>query len=387
VYLLKLGPVLLFLFLIAGLSGCLSGGSHAPPAEAPVIQTPAIPTAIPTPPILATTAVTPPPTPLPVRGEGAFTRLTFLFNSSGERHLVSLALDTSALPSRGGGRDCPLSSWRQGDEGRLASYYAGIFRDPGEDALYTPLLSELRRIRRTEGLNDDQYLELMVHFVQAIPYDPDAPVCPRTPAGVILDWKGDCDEKSLLLLGMLHREGYDAAILLFTAQQHATAGIRIASVTQPSFRVFDTGGRKYVYIETTRPTFIGLYRDEFATANPVVIPSGNGTLTYHAINDVMHIVATQKRMEEKMAWLVDQGNGLYTEITALEAKLRSETGYDTQEEYDADYNRYVALVNQYNGYVGDFEKIKEVYQFILDHQDDRVGVTGRIENSKVENLL
>jgi hypothetical protein len=384
---MQAGPVLLSLMLIAGLSGCLSDGSHAPPGETPVIQPPAIPTVVPTPPNPATPAAIPPPTPLPVRAEGPSLRLAFPFNSGGEGHLVSLTLDTSALPSRGGGRDCPLSSWHPGDEERLASYYAGIFRDPGEDALYTPLLSELRRIRRVEGLSDDRYLELMVHFVQAIPYDPDAPVCPRTPAGVILDGKGDCDEKSLLLLGMLHREGYDGAILLFTEKQHATAGIRIASVTQPSFRVFDAGGRKYVYIEMTRPTFIGLYRDEFAAANPVVIPTANGTLTYRAINDVMHIVATQKRMEEKMTWLADQGNGLYAEITLLEAKLGSGTGYSTQEEYDADYNRYVGLVNRYNGYVEDFDKIKEVYQFILDHQDDLVGVTGRIANSKVENLL
>jgi hypothetical protein len=303
------------------------------------------------------------------------------------RHLVSLSLETPALPSPGGGGNCPLSSWRPGDEERLASYYTGIFRDPGEDALFTPLLSELQRIRRMEGLNDDEYLELMVHFVQAIPYDPGAPVCPRTPAGVILEGKGDCDEKSLLLLGMLYREGYDAAILLFTVQQHATAGIRIPTQGQPSFRVFDTGGRKYVYIETTRPTFIGLYRDEFATADPVVIPSGNGTLTYRAINDVMHIVATQKRMEEKMTWLAETGEGMLGEINTLEGKLGSGTGYDTQGEYDADYNRYVTLVNRYNGYVEDFGKIHEVYQFILDHQDDRVGVTGRIENSKVENLL
>jgi hypothetical protein len=75
------------------------------------------------------------------------------------------------------------------------------------------------------------------------------------------------------------------------------------------------------------------------------------------------------------------------EINTLEGKLGPGTGYGTKEEYDADYNRYVTLVNQYNGYVDDYGKILEVYQFILDHQDDRIGVTGRIANSKVENLL
>ena len=378
---MKAGTVLLLACLIAGCSS-------PSPDRAPPETTPLWTTMVPTPlPLAETTVPTAVPVPLPVRGDEPLTRISFIFNSSGDMHLVTLDLDPSALPGRGGGRDCPLASWHAGDEERLASYYAGIFKDPAEDALYTPLLSQLRRFRRMEGLNDDEYLELMVHFVQGIPYDPDAPVCPRTPAGVVLDGKGDCDEKSLLLLGLLHREGYDSAILLFPAKHHATAGIRIVTYNQPSFRVFDSGGRKYVYVETTRPSFIGLYPDDFATEDPVVIPSGNGTITYRAINDVMHIVSTQKRMEEKMTWLVTTGNGMVPEINGLADRLSSGSGYDTQEEFDTDYSRYNALVTRYNGYVADFGKINEVYRFILDHQDDRRGVTGRVENSKVENLL
>ncbi|MDD1664495.1 MAG: hypothetical protein LUQ32_04005 [Methanomicrobiales archaeon] len=378
-------PILLL--ILAGLcSGCLTA-RHGPPEETPVIQPPEVPTAapLPSPPQPETPAMTPQPAPLPIRGDRPTLRLTFPFNSSGREHLVSLALDPAPLPS--GGEGCPLMSWRPGEEKALASYYASIFRDPGEDALYDPLLAELQRIRRMERLNDDEYLELMVHFVQGIPYDPDAPVCPRTPARVILDGKGDCDEKSLLLLGLLSREGYDSAILLFPAKHHATAGIRIVTPSQPSFRVFDSGGRKYVYIETTRPSFIGLYPDDFATEEPVVIPSGNGTTTYRAINDVMHIVSTQKRMEAKMTWLSNTGEGTLSEIDFLKGKLTSGSSYDTQEEFDADYSRYNSLVTQYNGYADQFRSIRVVYQYIQDHQDDRIGVGGRIANSKVENLL
>jgi hypothetical protein len=238
-----------------------------------------------------------------------------------------------------------------------------------------------------EGLNSDEYLELMVHFVQSIPYDPYAPVCPRNPFQVVMDRKGDCDEKSQLLLGLLYREGYDAAILLFPDQQHATAGIRIDLSTKPSFRVFDLRGRKYVYIETTRPSFIGLYPDVFENLEPVIIPSSNGTRTYRAINDVMHIVSTQKRMVEKLAWYNETGTGMLTEIQALEEKLSTGSGYPDQGEYDTDYSRYMYLVNTYNQYVGEFRTVRDVYLFILQHQDDREAVNGRIGNSKVENLL
>jgi hypothetical protein len=278
-------------------------------------------------------------------------------------------------------------SWRTGEEERLASYYASIFKDPGEAPLYDALLGELRRIRRMEGLNNDEYLELLTHFVQQIPYDPMAPICPRRPDQVILDGKGDCDEKSLLILGLLNREGYDAAILLFPAKHHATAGIRIETEGHPSFRVYELRGRKYVYIETTRPSFIGLYPDGFENENPVIIPTGNGTITYRAINDVMHIVSTQKRMVDRLRWINETGTGMFNEIENLEQKLTAGTGYSTQDEYDADYARYTRLVTQYNTYVDEFGKIREVYLYILGHQCDRQGVSGRIANSKVENLL
>jgi hypothetical protein len=388
----------ILLLLIACLAaGCASPGPAAAP-PAPVTPVPAeITTAVPMPPVVTSVpaAFPPEPTtlpasgptavqaPLPIRGDGSLTRHSFRFNSTGDLHTVTL--DMPEL-DRGGGRDCPLTSWHPGDEERLAAYYTAIFTDPATDALYDPLISQLHRYKRMDGLNDDEYLELMVHFVQGIPYDPDAPVCPRTPAGVILDGRGDCDEKSLLLLGLLYREGYDSAILLFPTRQHATAGIRIATYNQPSFRIFGEGSRKYVYIETTRPAFIGLYPDEFATEDPVVIPSGSGNLSYRAINDVMHIVSTQKRMEERMEWLATTGNGMIPEINGLVDRLSVGT-YDTQEEFDAGYSRYSYLVTLYNGYHADFTKIQEVYRFILDHQDDRRAVTGRIENSKVENLL
>jgi hypothetical protein len=74
-------------------------------------------------------------------------------------------------------------------------------------------------------------------------------------------------------------------------------------------------------------------------------------------------------------------------MEALRAKLVSGTGYATQVEYDADSERYTALVTRYNQYVEDFGTISEVYRYIMDHQDDRIGVSGRIANSKVENLL
>jgi hypothetical protein len=376
---MRSGVALILLLLIALVPGCLLGG-HPQVQDLPAQASPV--------PATAPVQTMPSPAPNPVtssppRIQGEVR--SFRFTSGANEYAFSIRVVTAADP--GGSGVCPLMSWRAGEEGQLASYYAGIFQDPGQAPLYDALLAEFRRIRRTQVLNDDEYLELLTHFVQQIPYDPAAPICPRRPDQVILDGKGDCDEKSLLLLGLLDREGYDAAILLFPDRHHATAGIRIMTEGSPSFRVYELGSRKYVYIETTRPSFIGLYPDDFRDENPVIIPTGNGTITYRAINDVMHIVSTQKRMEEKLRWINETGTELLVEIDALEQKLTAGTGYPTQEEYDTDYSRYASLVTQYNNYVDQFGKIREVYLYIREHQCDRQGVSGRIANSKVEDLL
>jgi hypothetical protein len=279
-----------------------------------------------------------------------------------------------------------MARWRSGNEKEVSSYYLKSIFSAGEEELYTDLLGELSRIRRMEGLNDDEYLELVTNFIQQIPYDPAAPLCPRSPSAVIRDGKGDCDEKSGLLLGLLSREGYDVALLLFAAQHHATAGIRIASTTTPSFRVFGLQGKNYVYVETTRPSLIGLYQAPFATATPVVIPVGNGTIRYQAINDVMFVVGVQKRMEDRLTFLWDTREDHLREINRLEVRLTNQS-YDTPEEYEDEYARYARLITEFNQMGRDFSAIQQVYDYLLDHQYDRAGSRARIENSKVELLL
>lgn len=321
----------------------------------------------------------PPPEPATLR--------TFTFLSGSGTHTVSVAVGPPATGSPvSTDEDCPMGRWKPGNEGQVSAYYLGRISSASEQDLYTALERELSRIRRMEGLNDDEYLELVTAFIQQIPYDPVAPLCPRTPSDVIRDGKGDCDEKSGLLLGLLAREGFDVALLLFPDRHHATAGVRITSGNTPSFRVFGPSGKNYVYLETTRPTLIGLYQDSFASASAVVVPAGNGTIRYRAINDVMFVVGVQKRMEERMTFLLDTRDEHLQEILRLEARL-TDGDYDTQDEFSADYGRYARLITDYNQMGKDFTAIQKVHQYLLEHQYDRAGCRARIENSKVELLL
>ena len=387
-------------FIILLLAFALSCGCMVREADGPLTPVPEPPMPLPSEPLVNGTLITPDATvpvtvSLPLESMpteetpgGPVTMRTFSFVSGTGTYTLSVPVGDPAMSGAtvSSGDDCPMGRWRPGSEKEVSSYYLGTIFSAEEEELYTALQKELSRIHRMEGLNDDEYLELVTNFIQQIPYDPAAPLCPRNPSAVIREGKGDCDEKSGLLLGLLSREDYDVALLLFTEEHHATAGVRIASSTSPSFRVFGPQGRNYVYVETTRPSLIGLYQAAFATATPIVVPVGNGTIRYRAINDVMYVIGVQKRMEDRMTFLWDTREDHLQEIKRLEGRL-SAGNYETQEESDNDDVRYSRLITDYNQMGRDYTAIQEVYQYLRDHQYDRAGCRGRIENSKVELLL
>jgi hypothetical protein len=149
---------------------------------------------------------------------------------------------------------------------------------------------------------------MVTSFVQQIPYDNETSGNPRYPVEVVYDKKGDCDEKSSRLTGLLSREGYEIALLAFPTMQHATAGIRIHLVSaNPSFRVFSNGKQDYVYIETTTSRLIGFYNDSYEQApEPLIVPVGNGTLHYGKINHVMKIFFDLKSIKHQLELLKEK---------------------------------------------------------------------------------
>ncbi len=268
-------------------------------------------------------------------------------------------------------------------------YYSAFINDPAQDELYENLLKELRHIKRTEILNEGEYLELLVIFVQQIAYDGDAPVFPRFPVEVIYDTTGDCDEKSLLLLGLMEREGYDVALLLFppsgSGPGHAAAGVRVSAGTTPSFPVYiSEDHRTYVFIETTALAYISECPASYRTKTAVVIPLGNGTHHYTYINYVSHITQSREKIRERLIFMADEWDRLVEEIRALEVKLSDPTRhYTEQAEYDRDYTTYLHRISRYHFIVEQYNKHLEVLEYIETHQYNVEGVYRRIENSNV----
>lgn len=123
-----------------------------------------------------------------------------------------------------------------------------------------------------KGWSRDRLLTEVVTFVQRIEYlrpehldiDNRSPVKNIglfTPNQVLFYEKGDCDSKSLLLVMLLKRLGYDAVILLSTYYSHA-----IVAINHPGiggyYRV--SNNIRYYTIEATAVMPIGDMSDEWA---------------------------------------------------------------------------------------------------------------------------
>ena len=177
----------------------------------------------------------------------------------------------------------------------VQAYIDSFESDPAMEELYSSVLSELRNSRYRDGqyLNDDEYLEFIIAFVQQIPNVENPSPKRRYPIEVIYDKAGDSDEKSLLLVNLLAREGYDVSLMVFEDLGYETTGIRIVNeVTDSSLKVFSDGKKDYVFVDALIPRFIGSVPEIYRTADdPAIYPVGNGTKSYGPINYVWMVVA------------------------------------------------------------------------------------------------
>ena len=133
----------------------------------------------------------------------------------------------------------------------LVDYYNFLTLEPQMNHAIESVVEQLRAIRDERNLSNCEYIELIVRYVQSIPYchvhgSPNRPDwvlgCPRMPIQVLVDGTGDCDETSMLLAALLYREGHEVSLLFFEDENHVAVGL---SVEGDGFK--NTG---YVLIET-----------------------------------------------------------------------------------------------------------------------------------------
>jgi hypothetical protein len=148
----------------------------------------------------------------------------------------------------------------QGVSGEIAKEdpysYVGE-KDRYQKFIYLPvqnpfLVSLVDAIREKTADPDDQ-VRIAVSLVQQIPYDQEmldkGTLEIRYPYQTLLDNKGVCCEKSVLLAYILRELGYGVALFDYEEEKHTVVGIR----TAPEYAYKNTG---YAFIETTTPLII-----------------------------------------------------------------------------------------------------------------------------------
>lgn len=275
-------------------------------------------------------------------------------------------------------RNLPEEEW-------IPIYYRAFESEPHLEPFYADLLAALRGIRDQQDLDDDRYLELIAAFVQSIPYRTDASITePKFPIETYVDGEGDCDDKSLLLAGLLAREGYGVALFYFGDEAHMAVGVRSAGCHYRN--------TTYAYIETTNTSYVGippaaLSNGTVLSSDPLVIPVGDGPRLYGGCDQVRTI---ERALSSSLARVRALAPELAARAQELEAERESLETFGARLKALArsgeirEYNRLVPEYNQktreyndaaqsYNALLAESRAAVDVHNHLVTHAHDRPG--------------
>ncbi|OPY37427.1 MAG: AN1-like Zinc finger [Methanoregula sp. PtaU1.Bin051] len=314
----------------------------AAPTPAPVLKVP------------VTIWITPVPTPLAgvisyphINADTAGGTITrnYTFRFHNQTVSVAATVNRSVYNGAKNGQRTIVMNRQSADRYEWApGYFRAFVDDRQQDGLYTGLITSLRTIRQEMKLSDDEYLELIAVFVQSLEYD-DAGARNldsgnRFPVETFVDGRGVCGDKSFLLAGLLARERYDVALLLFEPEKHMAIGIR---ADHDDYR-----NTSYAFLETTKVSFVGVVPDHLGgdiilKSTPQVIPLGEGGRKFSATDETTYIGDQSQMAKER--------------IMRLEKEIRSS---------ESNISRYNALAEEHNRYA-------TLYNYISTHGYDRPG--------------
>ena len=294
--------------------------------------------------------------PVPVEGD-TYRDIGMSFRFEGVDRTISIPVNETVYAGAQEARKEALLTENIPDSIFIPAYYHSFLDDPAQEEFFQSLTGALGDLREREGLDDDEYLELMAAAVQSLPYRTDGLLtAPKFPVETYVDGEGDCDDKSLLLAGLLAREGYTVALFYFEPESHMAVGVQ---GFQCEYR--DT---LYGYVAATNLSLVGLPEDQLEggvnlTSAPLVIPVANGTRLYGRCQETRAIGKALERSRER-------AEALSRDLASLDGRmsdLRSRGRY-------AEYNQLLA---QHRAVLEDYNDNALAYNYVVGHEDDRKG--------------
>ena len=299
-------------------------------------------------------------------------KVKYRFPFEGDTHRLKLKIKKSVLEAAQNANKHAIHVVGEEDSNWQERYNLSFIEDPAQSPFLDNLHAALLEIAKDENLDGDRTVELITSFVQHIAYDTTHSDEPQFPVETIANKKGDCDDKSRLLVALLMRSGYRVATLHFDEEQHMAVGIRSNGLEYKN-----TG---YSYIETTSPSLIGFPFAEKADVQlhtrPRVYRIGKGKQKYTASKDIEFLVDTLKKLEKdihkaqaSLDSFVQKCADAGDKVAALQKNL------DESEANVAKYNR---AVDEYNKLVRKQQKMAqavnakiELRNYIVQYAKDR----------------
>lgn len=150
------------------------------------------------------------------------------------------------------------------------------------------LIEFFNATKNNQKLSDEDLAELIISFVQTIPYDYKGLENPnqelRTPYETLFDQTGVCSDKTLVAAKILHHFGFGTALFLFDDEKHMSLGLQCPKSTSS----YLSG---YCYVETTAAEAPGVAPELLAgdltlKSQPKVIPLGTGKQYTRALENI-----------------------------------------------------------------------------------------------------
>lgn len=325
------------------------------------------------------------PSITPAQGVDYGIPVTATFDFEGEPVTVGVTVDGALYE---GAEDADKTVTRFGkarEHDWIEDYFPAFVEEKQQDPFFDALLAELRRVRDERHLDSDRYVELLTVFVQSIEYRTDpVDLEPKFPVETFVEGNGDCDDKTLLLAGLLTRERYDVAVLLFEDEKHVALGIRCEEC--------DYQGTGYAYTETTAQGFVGMVPERFSDgvrleSQPKVFRIGRGNKTYTAGDEVREILEGREHADALAEELSDKIAEADHTLRELERSLHVQRGeldrlraagdwaaYSiTVPTYTDLIDRYAEAIEQRNELAAQRDSVVLIPRIVVEGFDDRFG--------------
>lgn len=157
---------------------------------------------------------------------------------------------------------------------RILDYteYAEYVNDSRDDDQLQSLIDRLERLAADAGLDVWEKLNLVIAFVQSIPYASELCEYPRYPLEMLVEQKGDCEDAAILAAALLGQMRFGVVLLAFPEEDHMALGIRIVPPTPVDDPPYAWNGGTYYYVEPTSVGWkIGEIPDRYRS-QPTILP-------------------------------------------------------------------------------------------------------------------